>query len=115
MEAKPHPGSRETGMGFLRRIFAALLFLVSVSLLASLGLVFSLRFVGMEGAVSQVFRKSLSLPLARGYFVDAYAAAITPVQTSAVVRMCPVYTVTRWNRADLLEKKVAPRRALVRL
>jgi hypothetical protein len=93
-------------MEILRKVFAVLLFLVSVALLASLGLVFSLRFMGMRGAVSQVFKKSLSVPLARGYFVDAYAAAITPVQTSEVVRMCPVYTVTRWNRADLLEKKV---------
>ena len=93
-------------MIFLRRIFAVLLFLTALALLASLGLVFSLRFMGMQGAVSQVFQKSLSVRLVRGYFVDGYNAAITPTRSNEVVRMCPIYTLTRWNRADLLEKKV---------
>jgi hypothetical protein len=78
--------------------------LAALACIGAFAALFSVRYFGEKGGVSQVFSLTKSVSLGSGNFIGFYNAAITP--KDKVAQTCPLIAWTPTRYANLLEHQV---------
>ena len=91
-------------MLFLRRILSLFFFLVVLGCVGIFVALFSVRYLGTQGEVSQVFHLDQATALGGGRFIGVYNVAITPKDQTA--QICEMVALTQGRYVDLLDRQV---------
>lgn len=91
-------------MLYLRRLLSVVLIFAALGGIGIFVSLFSVRYFGEPGKVSQVFELSKSVALGGENFIGFYKAAITPNNKIAQVTYLAAWTPARY--VDMLERRV---------